>query len=138
MTRTEISNIDDLIDIRDVIERVEELETEVQNIDDMPDGDQMKNTVEGDEAREELKRLTDFLNECNGNGGDEQWRGDWYPVTCIRDTYFQDYAEELVKDIGDLPKEIPHYIAIDWEATAENIRQDYTSVEFDGVTYWVR
>jgi hypothetical protein len=40
--------------------------------------------------------------------------------------------------IGDMPKEIPSYIVIDWDATAENIQADYTSVDFDGVTYWIR
>lgn len=29
-------------------------------------------------------------------------------------------------------------IAIDWEATAENLRMDYSSVEIDGHTYWFR
>lgn len=27
---------------------------------------------------------------------------------------------------------------IDWDAAAEELKQDYTSVEFDGVTYWIR
>lgn len=56
----------------------------------------------------------------------------------IHEDYFKTYAQELVQDIGDLPNGIPSYIEIDWEATADNIRQDYTSVEFDGVTYYVR
>ena len=49
-----------------------------------------------------------------------------------------DESRELVSDIGDMPREIPPYIEIDWEATAENIRADYMSVDFDGVTYYVR
>lgn len=27
---------------------------------------------------------------------------------------------------------------IDWERAAEELRMDYTAVDFDGVTYWVR
>ncbi len=45
---------------------------------------------------------------------------------------------EMLSDIGDLPRDIPHYIVIDEDATARNIQQDYTSVDFDGATYWVR
>ena len=45
---------------------------------------------------------------------------------------------ELLSDIGDLPAEIPHYIVINREATARNIRMDYSSVDYDGVTYWYR
>ena len=29
-------------------------------------------------------------------------------------------------------------VEVDWKATVKNVRQDYTPVEFDGITYWVR
>jgi hypothetical protein len=95
------------------------------------------NACYSDEA-EELATLEGLLSELAGYGGDEQWEGDWYPVTLIRDSYFTEAMRELVSDIGDLPKDIPSYLAIDWEATADNLRADYSSVEFDGVTYWYR
>jgi len=59
-------------------------------------------------------------------------------MTFIADRYFTEYVEELVSEIGDLPREVPGYIVIDWDATADNIRQDYADVEFFGTTYWVR
>jgi hypothetical protein len=42
----------------------------------------------------------------------------------------------LLEDIGDLPKNLPSYltITVDYDA----LQMDYTSVEFDGVTYWYR
>ena len=43
-----------------------------------------------------------------------------------------------MSDIGDLPKNIPRYIEIDWDKTADNLKQDYTSVTFDGADYYVR
>ena len=108
-----------IIDVHNLIERFEDLEA-----DEARDAD--------DEA--EFARLELLL-----DGGDEQWRGDWYPLTLIHDSYFATYARELVEDIGDVPDGFPHYIVIDWEATAENIRQDYSSIEgFDGETYWYR
>lgn len=113
----------DIIDIRDIIERIEELETQ---------------EVFNDAHKEELRHLYAIIEDLKGNGGDEQWRGDWYPVTLIADGYFTEYAQELVSDIGDLPRDIPTYIEIDWEATARNIRMDYTSVEVDGFTYYYR
>lgn len=36
-------------------------------------------------------------------------------------------AEELITECGDIPKDFPHYIIIDWEATARNIMQDYST-----------
>ncbi len=91
-----------------------------------------------DENGEEFKTLAALLEDLKGNGGDEQWRGDWYPITMVRDSYWTDYVRELLDDIGEIPKDFPNYIKIDWEATARNIRMDYTSTEFDGVTYWYR
>ena len=111
-----ISNSDDVIDSRDVIARIEELE----------DSDD-------DDDKEELDALKALAEEAKG------YAPDWhYGATLVRDSYFTEYAEELCKDIGDLPKVIPHYIEIDWEATARNIQQDYTEVDFDGVAYWIR
>lgn len=123
---TDISNSADLIDIRDVIARVEDLEGQADYQQDDLD---------------ELETLTALLEECKGNGGDEEWRGDWYPGTLIRDTYFKDYAQELAEDIGaiDTTKTYGWPLSyIDWDAAADALRMDYTAVEFDGVTYWTR
>lgn len=46
------------------------------------------------------------------------------------------YVEELLKDCGDLPSNLPWYIEIDWEATANNIKQDYDTVEIDGEEWY--
>lgn len=112
----------DIIDVRDIIERYEQLE----DLDDsLPDA-------------EERTLLASILDELKGCGGDEQWRGDWYPIALIADSYFVDYCIDLVTDIGDLPKNIPSYLAIDWEATANNIQLDYKGIRIDGITYWYR
>jgi len=71
----------------------------------------------------------------DADGYCENWSHD---AILIRESYFEEYCEELCKNIGDLPKEIPHYIVIDWAATAHNIRSDYTEINYEGVTYLVR
>lgn len=80
--------------------------------------------------------LESILEDLKGYGGDEQWRGDWYPVTLIRDSYFTDYTEELVCDCYDL--KLPPFVHVDWEATAREVRIDYSTVEIDGVTFFYR
>lgn len=87
---------------------------------------------------EELATLESLLGDMCGYGGDHQWEGDWYPGSLIRDSYFTEAMQELVSDIGDLPKDIPAYLVIDWDATATNLQADYSSVEYEGVTYWYR
>jgi len=124
MSRINFPPADEQFDIRDVIARFEELE-DTEPLDE-------------DEAIE-LAAIKGFLEEVEGCGGDEQWRGDWYPVGFIADTYFEEYAQELAEDIGATNREVswPH-TCIDWEQAARELRQDYSSVEIDGTTYWYR
>jgi DNA repair exonuclease SbcCD ATPase subunit len=56
----------------------------------------------------------------------------------IHESHFTDYAQQLCEDIGDVPKDLPHYIVLDWEATAENIKADYSECTHDGETYLYR
>jgi hypothetical protein len=119
------------VDVRDIIERVEELENTVPPAEES-DGDD-------NEDREELATLVGILDDLKGNGGDEQWRGDWYPTTLIRETYFEDYARELAEDIGAIDKDAAwpdrH---IDWEAAAQELLQDYQETDIEGTTYYYR
>lgn len=144
---------DDIIDVRDIIERVEELEEELlaafneqqviedddTETDDPTDGAfrEWCKVTKHPEASEYLA-LCEIIDDLCGNGGDEQWRGEWFPVTLISEDYFTEYARELVQDIGDLPRNIPSYLEIDWDATAENIKVDYSETEIDGKTYYYR
>ena len=70
---------------------------------------------------------------------DEEGRAtfeDWDEgITLIPESSFTDYCEELVVDLGELPKKIPDYIVIDWDATAENLKSDYASINIGGVIY---
>jgi hypothetical protein len=125
------------IDVRDIIARVEELREEREQ-SEIPPAAYGGPDDTWSEEREELAQLESILAELCGAGGDEQWEGDWYPVTLIRDTYFTEAMMELLQDCGDLPRDIPHYIAIDEEKTAENLRADYSSVEIEGHDYWFR
>ena len=140
MTGT-IDNNDDLIDSCDVIARIEELESEradlVSEAEDDTNAavDESREVLKAwdEENAEELKVLKSLADEAEGCADD--WRDG---ATLVRESYWAEYCRELVSDIGDMPREIPPYIEIDWEATAENIRADYMSVDFDGVTYYVR
>lgn len=116
-----ISNSDDVIDSRDVIERIKELE---EIIDDGSPTHAEK---------EELQALKKLESEAEGSP-------DWeYGETLVRDSYFEDYAEELARDTGSVDDNAKWPMNhIDWEAAADELKQDYTSVDFDGVDYWIR
>jgi hypothetical protein len=66
--------------------------------------------------------------------------GDWrHGEALILDSHFENYARELAEDIGMVDKsdQWPNR-CIDWEQAAEELKQDYSSFEIDGYTYWMR
>jgi hypothetical protein len=128
----QISNSDDVLDSRNIIERIEELQAERDSYE--PEGNDPETWAEAytDEA-EELAALEALQSEA------EDYCPDWrYGATLVRDSYFKDYAQELAEDCGLLKQSAWPNNCIDWDRAARELRMDYTSVEFDGVTYWVQ
>jgi hypothetical protein len=121
--------LSDIVDVRDLIERFEYLEAAMPD-----DAEEVK---QWDDLGEYVA-LGDTLNDLKCLVGDEQWRGDWYPLTLIHDNNFTEYAKEMLEDCGTIPTNLPDWIEIDWDKTAHNIQQDYTSIEISGHTYWTR
>ena len=83
----------------------------------------------GTDEQNELAELEDLESEVS-NWSDGN--------TLIPESEFTDYCRRLLEDCGDLPKNLPSYVVIDWEATADNISADYSTVEFQGKTYLYR
>jgi len=109
------------ISVRDLMDRFEEIEES-----------------EHGEERLERSEIMAILEDLRGEGGDEHWRGDWYPAVLIADEYFTQHCQELLEDCGTIPRGLPHWVEIDWEATARNMRADYSSIDLDGGYYWYR
>lgn len=85
-----------------------------------------------DEASEYLS-LKDLESQAEGYS-------DWQDgAQLIRESYFTDYAQQLAEDIGAVNADAtwPNN-CIDWEQAARELEVDYTHVDFDGVTYFVR
>lgn len=127
MANTTVNNNEDLIDIRDVIKRIEELK------DTIADELERTEAIPYDE-QQELEILENFARHFEAHSTDYQYGG-----VAIRDTYFEEYAKELAEDIGVINKDATWpIIYIDWERAAEDLKLDYIAIEFDGVRYWVR
>lgn len=41
----------------------------------------------------------------------------------------EDFTQELLESCGDIPKDIPAYVYIDWESTARDIMMDYFEID---------
>lgn len=117
-----IGNNDGVIDSRDVIARIEEL------------GDLVAHTQATLEERHERESLIELQEEV----GD--FHPDWdYGLALIRDSYFEEYAQETAVDLGQVDLDLSWpYTCIDWSVAAEQLQAEYSEVDFDGVTYWVR
>ena len=154
-----LSNRADVLDSRNIISRIEELEGERESLVEArdeaqaaneafkPDAGKLKSELQAkfnaarqaledwnaSEDARELAALKALAEEAQGCG---DWR---YGDTLIRDSYFCDYAEKLAHDCYDMKQaESWPFCHIDWEAAAGALKQDYSSVDFDGVTYWIR
>ena len=147
-----ISNSEDVIDSRDVIARIEELEEEKSefilnesNIDeekspsweDVADANaEAESKWDETDEGQELKTLLAFAEQV------ENYSSDWkYGAILIRDSYFDaDWAENEMVECGYLNNDLPYILRsnINFEGIKDDLQMDYTSVEFDGVTYWIR
>jgi hypothetical protein len=115
----EITNYEDVIDSRDVIERIEELTYDDYIRDESEDA--------------ELTALVALAQQ--GENYSEDWP---HGATLIRYSYFKTYAQELADDVCEnKPTEWP-WTCIDWEQAARELSYDHTSIDFDGVDYWIR
>jgi len=120
---TEITNDADVIDSRDIKTRIADLETQRDEGNDY-----------GEDEAAELASLQVLASA--GESASADWH---YGETLIRDSYFEDYARDTAESIGAIQSDAGWPMDyIDWPAAADALKMDYTSVDFDGVTYWVR
>ena len=125
---TDITSKNNIIDSRNVIERIKELEEDR----DALEGTEREEWEESGDA-EELSKLVDLFDSC---ASFSDWK---YGAILVRDSYFVEFAKNEATECGLISDDAswPHN-HIDWEAAADALKMDYSSVEFDGETYWTR
>lgn len=122
-----------VIDSRDIIERIEELKAYLE------DNPEEACTEEGNIRARELKALKALEAEASSSP-------DWtYGEQLIHTEHFEDYIEQLIDDCypevskalssGEWPM---RHLKLDIEHAAEEARQDYFDVEYNGQTYLIR
>ena len=143
------------IDTRELQEELDDLENQREEIEEAIEDAKkalalivLDDKEPHDEALKELEEAEDALQKWNDSSDadrraelirvKEEFTGDWSGETLISANGWVDYVEELVSEIGDMPRNIPSYIVIDWDATADNVKEDYSEIEIDGETYYYR
>lgn len=108
-----------ILDTRDLEEELRDLEgMEPEEMDE--------------EERERLASLESLRDEVGG-----EWS---YGVALIPESDWEGYCQELADELGyvsDL-RNNPLYNCIDWSKWADEVRMDYSAVDFDGEEYLYR
>ena len=88
------------------------------------------------EWQEEYQEELDALNDLEREVGDEFMHGE----TLIPEGEFKNYAEDLAADLhGRAIRDASWpFDCIDWEQAADELKMDYSSLEYEGETYWFR
>ena len=110
-------------DIDNKLEEISDKESEIQECE-----------FEYNRYAEELAEL-EALKEEISNNSDEGFE---YGIQLIHEDDIEDYFQELLVDCGYIPKDMPSWIEIDWNATYNNMKQDYNEIELNGNTFYVR
>lgn len=149
----------DMIDVRDVKERISELEFE--RACDICHGTGLVLTDDGESPNGMFWPCESCCNDLLlgiYNGNPPGVNVEWYEEldaeleslrmieqevpegeTLISENYFEEYARQLAEDIGAIDKDgkwpTNH---IDWKAASEELMSDYSVVEYGAVTYYYR
>lgn len=135
-----------MLDSRDLIQKREELKEEILNDfnecfpqyevetygEILFEEEEIQSWAEQHEdSRTTIEEIDDLENEVSTS----EW---YYGLTLILEKDFEDYVQDLITDCDYISKDFPSWIEIDWETTAENVKVDYSEVEFRGETYYYR
>ena len=115
--------VDKQIDIDNKLEEIAEKENEIQDCE-----------FEYNCYSEELEEL-EALKEEISNNSDEGFE---YGIQLIHENYIDDLLEDLLEDCDYIPKDLPSWIKINWQATYDNMKEDYNEIELNGNTFYVR
>lgn len=111
---------------------MEDLRSAVENWTEIVNARQEEERRDEYPGLEDISRLGELEALFGGLGEGARYE------TAIRESDFEEYAEELAEETGAIDREQnwPNY-CIDWERAARDLAMDYTSFEFEGVSYLV-
>jgi len=128
---------DDILDLRDLWKRYQELQEEIAEVGDELDevksaGAQVADALCYDDALD-FYALRDLFAEV---GEPDRW-GEFDQPSLIRDSYFETYARDYAEDMGRITDDARWpYDCIDWERAARELQSDFSSIEIGEYTYW--
>jgi len=158
-----IDNSDDILDSRNILSRYEHVTDEINSIFDgagreLFDLELLAKCDNGAKLRRVVARMVERLQKSGDSQADdlEEYFEEWIllkdtfidnlsysnmreGIIFLRDSYMDErWAEQEARDLGYLSDDLPYLIEsnIDFKGILEDLQNGYTSLDFDGVTYW--
>lgn len=105
------------------------------NDSDLEDVDNLKYMLSEGSCSDYVSEIETLIELLEFREAIKSYTRDWrYGVTLIDDNYTTEhFRSEIENEI-----EIPSYVEIDWDKTAENLLVYYSYAEYDGTKYWFR
>lgn len=89
-----------------------------------------------DDAYSDERALLAALREVREEANSSEWL---HGCTFIRESHFTEYAQQLADDVGAVDRNAQWPLNhIDWDAAADSLKYDYSTVEVDGTTFYYR
>lgn len=135
-----------MIDIRDLAEKREELQTDLVNsfndyfdteLEDFGDLTSYIDNSEDKDVQEWKEDNSDDFDHIEEiDYVEDNVSEDVFGATLIEDDEFEDYCRDLVNDCYDLGN-VPGFIKdnINWGGVASDLSVDYSEIEYQGKTY---
>jgi hypothetical protein len=124
--------------MRDTLTEAKDLLTEAETDEEKDEAQAQIDSAESDfgaDEQAELSELESLKDDVGESRGGISTDGGPF----VHENYFEDYARELADDLGAVDKNAGWPMScIDWGQAAEELKQDYSSLEFRGVTYLYR
>jgi len=133
MTTFDVYNLPEIWNTRDLVDRLDELET-AELPDPASDAGLLSKLIE--ERQEDMDLIRAIISEIELHGERKCRDG----ISLIADEYFEKYAQGLADETG-LVDPLPRWLynSIAWSQAAQRLQAKiYTSVEIEGQTFWYR
>ena len=157
MKTEEITNSADILDSRDIQERYDALTQTIEDAFVDAGRDSFDFLAAWDKDEKKTGAIVEYLikRDLLDESEFDEWTlirhtfidnmSEFYEwddgMTFLRDSYMnEDWAEKEMEDLGYLSRDIPSIIQsnINFAGILEDLQQDYSELDFDGVTYWYR
>ena len=132
-----------IIDTRDLAKELDKLEDELTTLEETRD--EAIEAADEDEIAEAMNDLEEWLVDNVDRLEDLRTLRDeipeWqYGEALIADGYFEEYAQDLASDLygNEINDDRWPFDCIDWARAADELKQGYTYIDFDGDTWWYR